>query len=125
MKTLPVRFIDEPIAVEFDVPPVREKTPCCPQRFTWRGQRYSIMSVLEEWVDYTRRGRAAGNMIPAHLATATRAGSWGVGRFYFRVSVDTGQIFELYYDRAPRDVDNRKGGWFLKGERLINRDTAE
>jgi len=32
--------------------------------------------------------------------------------------VDSGQIFDLYYDRAPKDADNRMGGWFLKGERL-------
>ena len=33
--------------------------------------------------------------------------------------MDSGQIFELYYDRAPKDVDNRKGGWFLRGERGV------
>ena len=47
----------------------------------------------------------------------------GGGRFFFRVSVDSGQIFELYYDRAPKDVDNRKGGWFLRGERIIERES--
>lgn len=120
MKTIPSSFVDEPITVEFDVPPVREKTPDCPQRFTWRGTRYVITSVLEEWVDYARRGRAATNMTPAHLASAARSGSWGVGRFSFRVTVDTGQIFEIYYDRAPKDADNRLGGWFLKGERTIS-----
>lgn len=122
MKTIPSSFVDEPITVEFDVPPVREKTPACPQRFTWRGQLYTILSVHEEWVDYTRRGRAARNMAPAHLAAASRSGSWGVGRFSFRVSVDSGHIFEIYYDRAPKDADNRNGGWFLKGERSISRD---
>ena len=120
MKTIPSSFIDEPITVEFDVPPVREKTPVCPQRFTWRATRYMITSVLEEWVDYARRGRAATNMTPAHLASAARLGSWGVGRFSFRVTVDSGQIFEIYYDRAPKDADNRMGGWFLKGERSIS-----
>jgi len=64
----------------------------------------------------------SANMAPVHLASAARNGSWGVGRFYFRVVVESGQIFEIYYDRAPKDVDNRKGGWFLKGERHINRD---
>ena len=122
MKTRPFHFIDEPIEVEFDSPPVREKSPSCPQRFTWRERCYSITAVHEEWVDNARRGRMAANMTPAHLANAARSGSWGVGRFYFRVAVDSGQIFEIYYDRAPKDVDDRKGGWFLKGERHINRD---
>ena len=122
MKTRPTRFIDEPIQVEFNAPPTREKTPPCPQRFSWRGQEYSIVKVIEEWVDYSRRGRMARNMAPAHLSSAARSGSWGVGRFYFRVQVDSGQIFEIYYDRAPKDADNRMGGWFLKGERIIRNE---
>jgi hypothetical protein len=122
MKTRPFRFIDEPIEVEYDSAPVREKSPSCPQRFTWRGTSYMIKAVHEEWVDFARRGRMSANMAPAHLASAARTGSWGVGRFYFRVAVESGQIFEIYYDRAPKDVDNRKGGWFLKGERHINHD---
>jgi hypothetical protein len=122
MKTRPFNFIDEPIEVEFDIQPVREKSPSCPQRFTWRGVSFTIKAVHEEWVDFARRGRMSANMAPVHLASAARNGSWGVGRFYFRVVVESGQIFEIYYDRAPKDVDNRKGGWFLKGERHINRD---
>jgi hypothetical protein len=122
MKTRPSQFIDDPIEVEFDEAPVRAKSPSCPQRFTWQSRVYHITAVIEEWVDYNRRGNMARNMAPAHLTAAARAGSWGVGRFFFRVSVDSGQIFELYYDRAPKDVDNRKGGWFLRGERRIERE---
>jgi len=40
----------------------------------------------------------------------------GVGRFYFRVRVDGGQIYDIYYDRAPKDADRRKGQWFLYRE---------
>jgi hypothetical protein len=117
MKTSPSSFIDELIQVEFDKPPALEKKPPCPRCFTWRGQVYEITELLEEWSDFVRRGRMSRNMAPAHLASAARAGSWGVGRFCFRVKVSTGQLFEIYYDRAPEDVDNRKGKWFLKGER--------
>ena len=119
METLPDKFIGEPILVEFDSEPIRAKTPPCPNVFIWHEQRYKIEQVLEEWSDFSRRGRMARNMQPAHLSAAARAGSWGVGRFYFRVKVNTGEIFEIYYDRAPEDVDNRKGGWFLLGERKI------
>ena len=119
MKTMPLSLVDEPILVAWETPPIREKAPSCPQRFTWRGKEYRITRVLEEWIEYQRRGRMAKNMAPAHLASASRSGSWGVGRFYFRVTVDTDQVFEIYYDRAPKDVDNRKGGWFLKGERSL------
>jgi hypothetical protein len=72
--------------------------------------------MLEEWADFTRRGRMARNMQPQHAAVASHRGSWGVGRYYFRVKVDTGQIFELYYDRAPKDVDDRLGRWVLVAE---------
>jgi hypothetical protein len=75
-----------------------------------------VQEVLSEWHDYRRRGRMASNMQPAHAAAATRRGSWGVGQDYFRVRTADGRIFDLYYDRAPQDVDRRKGGWFLDKE---------
>jgi hypothetical protein len=117
MPTITAHFYVEPITVEFDNPPVQEKSPHCPDRFTWRDETFIISSVLEEWIDYSRRGRMARNMMPAHLASANRKGSWGVGRFYFRVNTTSGRIFEIYYDRAPGDIDGRKGHWFLLGER--------
>jgi hypothetical protein len=57
-------------------------------------------------------------MQPAHLQSASRLGSWGVGRYSFCVFVDGGRIFEIYFDRAPQDAGDRKGHWFLKGERV-------
>ena len=71
---------------------------------------------LSEWVDFTRRGRMARNMAPVHAAVAAERGSLGVGRFYFRVRVETGQVFDLYYDRRINDVDDRLGHWFLYRE---------
>jgi hypothetical protein len=109
----PLRFIGEAIEAHFDRPPALEKKPGCPQALTWRGERYQIVEMLSEWRDYRRRGHMAINMRPEHIATATRRGSWGVGRHYFRVRVENGRIFDLYYDRAPKDVDRRKGEWFL------------
>ena len=51
-----------------------------------------------------------------HLAAASRRGSWGVGQDYFRVRTDKGQIFDIYYDRAPKGSDQRKGEWFIDKE---------
>jgi len=113
---IPARFIDEPIQVGFDKPVVFEKTPFCPSSFVWRDEQYKIVSLLEEWVDYQRRGRMARNMQPQHAAVASQRGSWGVGRFFFRVRVENGRIFELYYDRSPKGVDKRKGSWVLVAE---------
>ncbi|MBI3359873.1 MAG: biotin--[acetyl-CoA-carboxylase] ligase [Chloroflexi bacterium] len=112
----PIRFIGEAIEVEFDRPPLLEKKPGCPNRFTWRGASYQIVEKLSEWHEYGRRGRMAHNMQPEHAAVAEVRGSWGVGRDYFRVRSEGGQIFELYYDRAPKGSDRRKGEWFLVSE---------
>ncbi len=118
MELKPVRFISEPIEVHFDKPPLLEKKPLAPNRFILRGETFRIVEVLSEWVNYERRGRNARNMQPAHAAVASRRGSWGVGMFYFRVRVETEgpaseRIFDIYYDRAPKNVDKRKGEWFV------------
>ena len=110
------RFLDEPIEVLFDSPPAYEKSPPCPDGFIWAGRAYRIVERLSEWVDFTRRGRSARNMSPSHAEVAASRGSLNVGRFFFRVRVDTNQIFELYYDRAMKNIDERKGQWLVYRE---------
>jgi hypothetical protein len=112
----PLHFIGEAITAYFIHAPVFEKIPGPPNAFSWRGQRFEVREVLSEWHDYRRRGKMASNMRPEHAETAARRGSWGVGQDYFRVQTSDGRIFDLYYDRAPKDVDRRKGGWFLDKE---------
>lgn len=117
----PIHFYDGPIEVVFDTPPAREKTPDCPDGFDWEGDSYRIVEILSEWSDFTRRGKFARNMRPAHAAVASTRGSLNVGRFYFRVKVESSgksenQIFDIYYDRAMKSVDDRKGQWFLYRE---------
>jgi hypothetical protein len=109
----PIHFIGERIEVLFDMPPLREKTPPCPNAFLWNGETYRILESLAEWSDFTRRGRMSKNMRPAHAEVASTRGSLNVGRFYFRVKVDSGRIFDIYYDRAMKNVNDRKGEWFL------------
>jgi len=58
----------------------------------------------------------ARNMTPVHASAAAERGSLGVGRFYFRVRVESGQVFDLYYDRHIKDVDDRLGHWLLYRE---------
>ena len=116
----PLHFIGEPIEAGFNQPPVFEKKPDCPNYFLWQGEMYHIVEKLGEWHDYTRRGRAARNMQPQHAAVAAQRGSWGVGRYYFRVRVEGERCFELYYDRAPKGAAQRKGAWFLVSELEIS-----
>lgn len=113
----PIQFIDEWIDILYDNPPPLEKTPACPQGFIWRGDTYTIVESLSEWHNFERRGRMARNMSTEHSLRASTQGSWGVGRFFFRVRVDSGRIFDLYFDRAAESVDKRKGNWFLLSER--------
>jgi hypothetical protein len=116
MELIPKRFIGERVEVDYDQPPLLEKKPGCPDRFTWQETTYQVVEVISEWHMYQRRGRMSRNMQPAHARTAERRGSWGVGQDYYRVRTETGKIFDLYYDRAPKGVDQRKGAWFLDKE---------
>jgi hypothetical protein len=111
-----IHFLDQPIEVTFNTPPAREKLPHCPDAFIWDNHSFRIMETLSEWADFTRRGRYARNMSQAHSEIASQRGSLNVGRFFFRVRVDTAQIFDLYYDRATKNVDDRKGQWFVYRE---------
>lgn len=133
---VPIHFFDHPIQVIFDTPPAREKTPDCPSGFVWEEKTYRVLEMLSAWSDFTRRGKMARNMRPAHAVAASSRGSLNVGRFYFRVRVrpavrlrsipvelpekTTGnseeQVFDIYYDRAMKSVDERKGQWFLYRE---------
>ena len=119
METTPSRFIDEPIEVIFEIPPTYEKCPDCPSAFIWRGETHKIIKVISERQDNERRGRYSNNMKPAHIRMALRNGSWGVGRYCFCVQVEDRRLFEIYYDRAPKNAGDRKGHWFLKGERVL------
>ena len=120
VSSLPLHFIDEEITVFYSHPPLLEKVPPCPDAFTWREETFQITDLLEEWRDFERKGRSGRNMRPTHLSRAMVKGSWGVGRFCFRVRTEQGRIFEIYYDRAPGDASDRKGHWFLLVERREN-----
>lgn len=107
------RFIGEKIEVHHNQPPVYQKLPGPPDSFTWQERPYQIIEVLRAWHSYARRGRMARNMRDSHLKTSQQRGSWGVGRDYYRVRTSSGEVFELYYDRAPKGTDHPEGAWFL------------
>ena len=122
----PLHFLDLPIEAVFDTPPAREKTPECPNGFIWENKTYRVIEMLSSWSDFKRRGKMARNMRPAHAELASSRGSLNVGRFYFRVRValsssstagqNESRIFDIYYDRAMKNVDERKGQWFIYRE---------
>jgi hypothetical protein len=109
----PLSFFSTEIEVIFTREPVFSKRPQAPAAFAFKGQNHEIQEVLSEWHSFERKGRMALNMKTAHLEEASRKGSWGVGRFYFRVRTGDNRLFDLYYDRAPESAADRKGHWFL------------
>ena len=124
MELKPIHFYDQPIEIIFDTPPALEKSPDPPNGFIWDDKTYRVVEMLSSWSDFKRRGKMARNMRPAHAATASTRGSLNVGRFYFRVraalsgssTAGQTQVFDIYYDRAMKNVDDRKGQWFLYRE---------
>lgn len=110
------RFIGEEIKVEFDSPPQLEKKPHCPDRLVRGTVTLAVTKILSEWQDFERRGAMSRNMRPENLQRARKTGSWGVGRYFFRVCLDTDQVVDVYYDRAPQGTRNRKGSWHLYRE---------
>jgi hypothetical protein len=120
-----IQFICEPISVHFDIEPALQKKPGCPTSFTWRDKTYPIVELLGEWKDYHRRGDMLHNMSTEHATSATRRGSWGVGVYYFRIMTQDERIFDIYFDRAPDNVDDRKGKWFLYRELIYSKGAQE
>ena len=112
----PIKFISETVEVIYASPPLLKKKPNCPDGFIWDGVIFNVNELLSEWKDFSRRGRMAHSMRPANLRKAARRGSVGVGRFYFRIRVEDGRVFDLYYDRAVTNSDQRKGSWILHQE---------
>lgn len=110
------RLIATKVEVQFAEPQLHKKRPVYPSAFVWNGEKHQICQILSEWQNFSRRGRLSQNMQFEHLMRASKKGSWGVGRYYFRVKTVSGQIFDLYYDRAPRRVDDRLGSWILYQE---------
>lgn len=116
---LEFHFIDDPIEVLFNIPPLFIKSPHCPDGFIWEGQTYTVTELLESWRNYERRGRNARNMQPQHASRASRVGSLGVGRFHFRVRIADDRVFDLYYDREIKDTTDRNGHWVLYRQVLM------
>ncbi len=112
------RFYGEPIQPEFIGQPPLLKKPGLPARFRWRGETFAVAEVLAEWHEYSRHGRAALNMTPAHAQAALERGSRGAGRDYFTLRTDGGRVFTVYYDRAPKSVSDSLGKWVILEEEL-------
>jgi hypothetical protein len=107
------QFLDRAIEARFDTSSICQKSPLCPDGFSWEERTYHVAEKLAEWTDFSRRGRMARTLCPTYAEVAAERGPLGAGRFYFRVRTNTEEVFDLYYDRQIKSVDNRLGPWFL------------
>ena len=72
-----------------------------PAAFSWRGNRYLVLEVMESWQDWGFGG------------TETRKKSWWLRhhRNYFLVRTDGNEVFKIYCDRGTKMGARRQ--WIL------------
>jgi hypothetical protein len=116
-----MEFYAEEIEVRFEKEPTLEKKPGLPAAFTWRDREYVIVELLGEWHDYRKRGASKAFYEKERgsywVGNTQRHGSWGVGGDHYRVRTESGEVFDIYYDRAPKG-QRRKGQWILSRRHL-------
>lgn len=108
-------FISAEIEAEFNEQPTLKKRAGVPDAFVWQGERFEVAELLSEWHDYDKKRREVGETRRSQTQLDRQHGSWGTGRDYYRVRTTSDRIFELYYDRRPK---NRQviGVWILYRE---------
>lgn len=94
---MPGVFIGEPISMEW----VQEVGFKRPVSFTWDGKLYVVKDILMKWDDY------------GFGASPPKRRTWWMRRHrtYYHVLTETGQVFEIYLDRA-----SHKSVWVLVKE---------
>jgi len=94
------RFIGEAITPEeasFSVSPMSVGKPGLPQQFSWRGRRFSIIDVLEEW-------KEAGDCRHG-------SGERYVRKYWFRIRATGDAEMKIYFERQGRS--RGKARWRL------------
>lgn len=72
-----------------------------PAAFSWRGRRYLVSEVIQDWQDWGFGG------------SDIRKKTWRSRhhRNYFLVKTDSGEVFKIYYDRGTKSDSRRE--WIL------------
>lgn len=94
-------FISEPITPDrgsFDPANMVQGLAGVPGGFTWRGEHFAIVELIEHSKISTREGHTA-------------SGELYLRREQFTVRLDTDQIATLYIERQPRGASRQR--WFL------------
>jgi hypothetical protein len=96
-------LISEPItprAGTFDTARMGRGEPGLPAGFTWRGRSLEIIEELRAWKQPSREGARAG-------------GDLYLRRHYYRLRMDDGAVWTVYFVRQAPRSGNDKARWFL------------
>ncbi|MCX6967381.1 MAG: DUF6504 family protein [Verrucomicrobia bacterium] len=88
-----------PEMAEGNAGPVVPGAPLLPAQFTWRGVRYAVAEILEQW-------KETG---PCHHGSGERY----VRKHWFRIRTATGEEMKLYFERHARSPKQLKHRWWL------------
>ncbi|MFP4107023.1 MAG: DUF6504 family protein [Phycisphaerae bacterium] len=97
------QFISEPIKpVEgtFDTGGMARGEPGLPQQFTWRGEKLTVVRVLESWKKSGREGHSS-------------KGELYLRRHYYRLETTCGKNMTVYFERQARPATSARKRWFL------------
>jgi hypothetical protein len=96
-------FISEPVtalAGQFDAHSMATGVPGLPGGFTWRGLDCLIVERLDQWKQSSPEGGRAG-------------GEVYLRRHYFRLRMNDGAIWTVYFVRVATAGRNPRSRWFL------------
>ena len=89
-----------PHAGTFDTAPMGRGEPGLPRGFDWRGESRTVIEPLGAWKHSSREGARAG-------------GDLYLRRHYYRLRMDDGSIWTVYFVRQAPRSGNPKSRWFL------------
>lgn len=96
-------FVSEAIAPAgdaFDTAAMATGEPGLPGAFTWRSQTYRVLGVAARWKDSSPEGGRAGNEVYLR-------------RHYFKLIMDSQQLWTVYFVRQKPKSGARPARWFL------------
>ncbi|MEP0848599.1 MAG: cytoplasmic protein [Phycisphaerae bacterium] len=97
------RFVSEPIEPHprgFDTHAMGMGLPGLPPGFLWRGREWTILAVLESWKHSEPEGGRSG-------------GERYLRRHYFKLRMDGGDVWTVYFLRQRPRSGSAKARWHL------------
>jgi len=94
----------EPVGA-YDTSRMARGEPGLPSGFCWRGVEHRVAGVVETWKE---SGPCSHGGSERYLR-----------KHWYRIAMDDGSIWTVYFDRQARSTRDRKHRWWLYTRRLI------